>query len=305
MLTRQEKEKLVIDLYNQGKTIRDIAKELRISFRDIGAILKQEEKHDIKESLSPSTQAYRLFSEGKAPVDVAIALDLSESDTARFYEEYLNLEQMNELRLVYDQIGPDIIHFLKLYKLSKDAHMSPEHVVNLLQISNEYLPLLEQKCKKLRKDIDLLESEKQNLGVLGNQVSVLSQISCKYEKEIKNLQNKKIRLETLMNNGRYEKVRQIVEGEVNNSLSKRRDLLKLAVASVLESLSQFPDKYNFLIDSNRSCGGQYAVSHPYIDAYRTLILDEAQKLFELMARDLTSGIVNGPTLTVHPKTNAK
>jgi Mor family transcriptional regulator len=41
MLTRQEKEKLIIDLYNQGKTIRDIVKELRMSFRDIGTILKK------------------------------------------------------------------------------------------------------------------------------------------------------------------------------------------------------------------------------------------------------------------------
>jgi hypothetical protein len=74
MLTRQEKERLVIDLYNQGKTIRDIAKELRMSFRDIDAILKKSgEKEEEKEKeekqllLSPSTKAYRLFSKGKTP----------------------------------------------------------------------------------------------------------------------------------------------------------------------------------------------------------------------------------------------
>jgi cytidylate kinase len=83
MLTRQEKEKLVIDLYNQGKTIRDIAKELRMSFRDIGSILKKasgekEENQDKEQSLlSPSTQAYRLFLKGKAPIETAIALDLT------------------------------------------------------------------------------------------------------------------------------------------------------------------------------------------------------------------------------------
>ena len=44
MLTRQEREQTVLTLYNQGKTIRDIAKEVRISFRDIGAVLKKEEK---------------------------------------------------------------------------------------------------------------------------------------------------------------------------------------------------------------------------------------------------------------------
>jgi hypothetical protein len=44
MLTRQEREQAVLDLYNQGKTIREIAKELRMSFRDIGTVLKKEEK---------------------------------------------------------------------------------------------------------------------------------------------------------------------------------------------------------------------------------------------------------------------
>jgi transposase len=36
IMTRQERERLVVDLYNQGKTIREIAKEARMSFRDIG-----------------------------------------------------------------------------------------------------------------------------------------------------------------------------------------------------------------------------------------------------------------------------
>jgi hypothetical protein len=155
MLTRQEKERLVIELYNQGKTIRDVAKELRMSFRDIGAILKKSgEKEEEKEEqslLSPSTQAYRLFSKGKAPIEVAIALNLSESETTKFYEEYWNLQQMHELRIVYDEIGGDIAYFLKLYRLSKGAHMNPEHIVNLLQISNEYLPLLEQRYKRAYK----------------------------------------------------------------------------------------------------------------------------------------------------------
>ena len=306
MLTRQEKERLVIELYNQGKTIRDIAKELRMSFRDIGTILKKasgerEERQDIKESISPSTKAYRLLSKGKTPIEVTIALDLSESETTKHYEEYLNLKRMDELKMVYEEIGGDIVHFIELYKLSKDAHMKPEHVVNLLQMSNEYLPLLEQRYKRLTKDIDSLESEKQRSRDLGNQVNILSQVSDKYKKEIKNLQKEKIRLEVLMNNGRYEKVRQIVEGEVTDLLSKKRDFLKLAVSSVIESIIRDPDRFSFLVSSIVYNGGQYASSRPYIDVYRTLILDETQKVFELMVRDLTSRIINEAALTIHPK----
>ena len=41
ILTRQERERLVIDLYNQGKTYREISKEARISPRDIRVILNK------------------------------------------------------------------------------------------------------------------------------------------------------------------------------------------------------------------------------------------------------------------------
>jgi hypothetical protein len=39
---------------------------------------------------------------------------------------------MHELRMVYEEIGANIVHFLELYRLSKDAHMNPRQVINLL-----------------------------------------------------------------------------------------------------------------------------------------------------------------------------
>jgi hypothetical protein len=257
---------------------------------------EREEKQDIKESLSPSTKAYHLFSKGKTPIEVAIALNLSEVETTKFYQEYLNLKQMHDLRMVYEEIGGDIVHFLKLYKLSKEAHMNLEHVVNLLQMSNEYLPLLELKYNRLTKDIDFLESEKQKLKNLGNQIRTSNKMLDDYKEEIKNLQKKKIGLKILMSSGRYEKVRQIVKEEVTSSLSKSKDLLKLAVSSVIESIRRDPTKYNFLINSNQYQDGQHMV---FIDVYRALILDEAQRIFEVMAKDLTSRIINEINLIIH------
>ena len=68
ILTREEKEKLVLDLYNEGKSTREIAEEARMSFRDIGAILDktEEEKKTSKEQaekVSQSTQASMVFPE--------------------------------------------------------------------------------------------------------------------------------------------------------------------------------------------------------------------------------------------------
>ncbi len=302
MLTRQEKEKLVIDLYNQGKTIRDIAKELRMSFRDIGAILRKasgedEEIQDEKHSLSPSTKAYHLFSKSKTPLQVAIALDLTESETAKYYEEYLDLKQMHDLKVVHEELGGDIGDFLKLYRLSKATRMSPEHVVKLLQIANEYLPVLEMKYKRLTKEIDSLEFEKQKLGALGNKVKGLTEVSQKYREEIKNLDKEKRRLETLVkifeNSNEYRRIRQAAEETVTNSLLKRKDHLKLAVSCVTEAMIRDPVKSNFLINSSLSYSGQHVSSQRnYADVYRVLILDDAEKLLELMTRNLTSRVID-------------
>ena len=44
ILTRQERERLVLDLYNQGKTYREISEEARILPRNIGVVLTKQLK---------------------------------------------------------------------------------------------------------------------------------------------------------------------------------------------------------------------------------------------------------------------
>jgi hypothetical protein len=47
--TRQERERIVLHLYhNQRKTVLEIAKEARMSFRDIGAVLNK--ANEVKEA---------------------------------------------------------------------------------------------------------------------------------------------------------------------------------------------------------------------------------------------------------------
>ena len=41
MLTIQERERFVLDLYNQGKSTCEITEEARMSFGDVGAILNK------------------------------------------------------------------------------------------------------------------------------------------------------------------------------------------------------------------------------------------------------------------------
>jgi hypothetical protein len=48
VLTREEKECLVKNLYNRRTLIREIAREARMSFRDIGRIIDKKEKLPIE-----------------------------------------------------------------------------------------------------------------------------------------------------------------------------------------------------------------------------------------------------------------
>ena len=80
-----ERKKRVIDLYfNQHKTYAEIAEIERILPRDIQAIIKEEiarrQKHKQQEI---SVKAYKLFSKGKTPVQVAFKLNLGEPEVTR------------------------------------------------------------------------------------------------------------------------------------------------------------------------------------------------------------------------------
>ena len=160
-LTRGEKENLVLDLYyNQGKTYSEIAKEARISLRDIGPILK---KSGTDQSLSNSSQAYQLFLEGKSPIQVAIKLGLKEPEVHELYRQYWKLQQLYSLYQVHEHVKEDIWTFVELYRLMRAAGMDLKHVKRLLEIANNDLPIVQAKYEGLRREVGFLDSKKESL----------------------------------------------------------------------------------------------------------------------------------------------
>jgi hypothetical protein len=225
ILTKKERERLVVELYNQGKTYHEISKLARISPRDIGVILNKavEEKtqgikqqDDAKEfreqeqqHLTLSAQAYKLFSEAKTPLQVAIALNLRESEATKFYKEYWKLKQLYNLNIVYEETKGDIDPFLKLHKLSKANGLGVKQVVNLLQIANNDLLAVEKRFKRLRNEISMLQFRKhaleRNLYQLNNQIVSTTKLLTSYSvscirerRKIENICNEKARIENLV-----------------------------------------------------------------------------------------------------------
>jgi hypothetical protein len=97
----EDRKKRVIDLYfNQHKTYAEIAQIEHISPRDIHAIIKEEEDRrqkdkDRQHQEEKSSKAYKLFSEGKTPVQVAIALNLGQPEVTKLYREYWKLKRLH------------------------------------------------------------------------------------------------------------------------------------------------------------------------------------------------------------------
>jgi predicted transcriptional regulator len=123
-LTKEEKERHVIDLYSQGKTYRQIAEEVRISPNDIHAILKKKEEeknnnavtNNQKQRQELSSKAYELFSQGKKPLQVAIALNIRQSEATKYYREYWKLRGLQMLDSLYIKTNGKIWLLWKLYQ---------------------------------------------------------------------------------------------------------------------------------------------------------------------------------------------
>jgi hypothetical protein len=221
ILTRQERKDLVLDLYNQ---------------------------------------AYRLFSKGKTPIEVAVILNLGEADVTRYYKEYWRLRQLHGLYLAYEETEGEIEPFLKLYSLSKSEGMSTEHIVNVLKRANGELPALENQYNTLRNEVNNLELRNVNSNIalrnLENQIITSTQILDSYNntfeqerKKIDSLYNEKMRLKKIVrrfkrNNEEYLKIKKTVEQEVTRVLLDGKGLLNLAIYSLMESMRKDPDKYS-------------------------------------------------------------
>jgi hypothetical protein len=167
VLSREEKENMVLDLYySKGYTYKQLTKELRMSPNQLREIIKRnEEKNGAiankKKELSLSSQAYKLFYEGKTNVEVAIKLDLPQVQVTQFRLEYWRLQNQDKFESLYTVTKGRVSSLWKLYReLVIDRGMSIEAVANVVDIDLNKLPemerLLEQTEKSLaRKQVDI------------------------------------------------------------------------------------------------------------------------------------------------------
>jgi hypothetical protein len=180
-MTRKEKESLVIDLYKRNKTMNEIAQTVHMSFRDIGAITKKvqlqverergyinnedEDEIDTTELKSPESKALKMFSEGRSPVQVAIALNLDAGVVRALLRDYCELQGKHRLGQIYENLGvKSILRLVVMSDMCRKLRMSEKDIENALDIAkHNELQNLQWKVEFLRNEINMLESKKNEL----------------------------------------------------------------------------------------------------------------------------------------------
>jgi DNA-binding CsgD family transcriptional regulator len=86
LLSRKEKEKMVIRLAKEGKTTREIAKVVHMSLKDIGKILRkitgdedpklESERVRRQLNLSDYAKAFQMFMQNKSLPEIIVSLDI-------------------------------------------------------------------------------------------------------------------------------------------------------------------------------------------------------------------------------------
>ena len=124
VLNKYDKEQLVIKLYLDGRTMRDIAAAAHMSFSDIKKIIRSiDDQNTDLSNKSRARQALYLFEQGKKPIDIAVELDISYSEMFELQQEYYALKELYDLAFVCMEVGNDLSSFMELFKLLKRNKM--------------------------------------------------------------------------------------------------------------------------------------------------------------------------------------
>lgn len=260
----------IIDLYfNQHKTIREVCKILGKSSRYAVPIIKEhrlrladnpEQEKDLTE-----VRAYRLFVEGKSPMEVATKLNLSGSTVQQYYIQYWKLENMYELNEIYNEIKDNMGHFVELVRLAKKEHLTPEEVIGLINLSNDIQDLKRQHKQlnvgivelesKLYANKDELKKLKYQITEAANLIEIKSENIERKSQILTELISQKQKLEQYMeyikSSQDYKEIEQIAANKVTELLSDNKQLLDYAFISVVTVLRSNSDR-RFLFETLQS-----------------------------------------------------
>jgi hypothetical protein len=235
-----------------------------MSIRDISAIIKEEKarrqkyKHQ-QQRQELSSKAYELFSQGKKPLQVAIALKIRQSVATKYYKEYWKLRGLHKLDFIYIKTNGKVWPLWKLYKqLIKKRRMSIEQIVNVVGIAIHKLPHMESLYRQIKDEVDKKQYTRQNLSndinSLERKVSILDKAAFaseqeyrRKEQEVQELTAQKDRIERwIANISNNNDLKQMGKENVKVLLSENKKLISISFVALIQTLKNDPQMVNLI-----------------------------------------------------------
>jgi hypothetical protein len=299
---KEEKEKRVIDLHEQGKTYREIAKEEHVSPGRISSIIRKSNGEEETKPVSKDTQARKLFSQGKTPLEVSNELVLSVDEIERIYGDFWKLSGLYDLYNAYLWgIKKDIPSFLAFYKIIKENEIGEKNLLKILEHSDQLLALdelVQERVKRIESSVDekrdLIAKNKELQNKIEQSKNIIQQCQSKLGRLTDSIKTKSAQLQTIeknigdLNDGEdYSNIRETAEQRAASILNSRQDLLMASVATVLIALREDPKKselitgFNYYegdIDNSEDFLNDVSFMN-YIQTHYEPIFDTAEMLF--------------------------
>ena len=169
ILTRKEKEDLVIKLAEAGKTTRDMAQKAHVSLKDIGTIIKrhtgEEEESPYREKgLSTYSRAFRLFKEARSWSIQQLPWTWKQARYCGVYGDCLRLLNLQKLMTPYLKMGDEDFSLLEcLYNQIKWEGLATKRDIHRIIGAAGELGNLDQTLIETAGDIGRLNFFKSNL----------------------------------------------------------------------------------------------------------------------------------------------
>jgi hypothetical protein len=178
MLSKKEKENVVIDLLNKGHNVQYISKVAHVSFGFISDVRKKVTGENIENEkdipLTTSSKVFKLFLDKKTLVEVAILLNLPPEEVLRIHYDYLTLQNNQSVATILKKHRNNLAPFWKWFDYieknnmkAKDLNMAIRYV-NKLNVLGKKVEDLKNEKKRIIFDRDYLLD---NLGDLQRKYS--------------------------------------------------------------------------------------------------------------------------------------
>jgi hypothetical protein len=257
-LNQHQKKALVIQLYEQGKTRRQIAEVAHMGFKDIADVIRKHTGEDSnlvdKPENSKDTLAFELFLQGRQSVEVAIELDMPADKVEELHVQYWRLSKLDNLEILYHEAEYSLSLLLRLHDILKEKRITKDKDISeLIELAKDGLPNLRVRFEVLLNQVTALENEKAALSteILGlrNSIYTNNEIISKQNVQLQTLDRKWSQLRVMLRKAgkdpNYNKISEIVDQRLND----KRSILVAALLAVFKTLKANPYGLNLLFSS--------------------------------------------------------